>query len=99
MAKIRHVAFMIKDTAKTRDFYQQAFGFEECYSSASGAFMVMDGTFNIAILPILDKDSDVVGTHLHNGNFNILANREYGERNANMIVEIAARGMHIEPCC
>jgi catechol 2,3-dioxygenase-like lactoylglutathione lyase family enzyme len=67
MAKIRHVAFMIKDTAKTRDFYQQAFGFEQCYASASGAFMVMDGTFNIAILPILGTESDVVGTHRADG--------------------------------
>src|ERR1051325_2712953 len=67
MAKIRHVAFMIKDTAKTRDFYQQAFGFEECYASKSGAFMVMDGTFNIAILPILGTQSETVGTHRADG--------------------------------
>jgi catechol 2,3-dioxygenase-like lactoylglutathione lyase family enzyme len=67
MAKIRHVAFMIKDTAKTRDFYQQAFGFEQCYESKSGAFMVMDGTFNIAILPILGRESEVVGTHRADG--------------------------------
>src|SRR5581483_6794857 len=67
MAKIRHVAFMIKDTARVRDFYQQAFGFEQCYSSTSGAFMVMDGLFNIAILPILDRESEVVGTHRADG--------------------------------
>jgi len=67
MAKIRHVAFMIKDTEKTRDFYQQAFGFEQCYSSASGAFMVMDGTFNIAILPIKEEASEVEGTHRADG--------------------------------
>lgn len=58
---------MIKDTEKARDFYQQAFGFEQCYSSASGAFMVMDGTFNIALLPIKDSESEVVGTHRADG--------------------------------
>jgi catechol 2,3-dioxygenase-like lactoylglutathione lyase family enzyme len=67
MAKIRHVAFMIKDTEKTKEWYEQAFGFEECYHSKSGAFMVMDGTFNIAILPILGTQSEVVGTHRADG--------------------------------
>lgn len=67
MAKIRHVAFMIKNTAAARDFYQQAFGFEQCYSSASGAFMVMDGLFNVALLPIREGESEVVGTHRADG--------------------------------
>lgn len=67
MAKIRHVAFMIKDTEKVRDFYQQAFGFEQCYSSPTGAFMVMDGLFNIAILKIREGESEVVGTHRADG--------------------------------
>lgn len=67
MAKIRHVAFMIKDPKLVRDFYEQGFGFEECYSSASGAFMVMDGLFNLALLPIRAGESEVVGTHRADG--------------------------------
>jgi catechol 2,3-dioxygenase-like lactoylglutathione lyase family enzyme len=67
MAKIRHVAFMINDTEKARDFYQQGFGFEQCYSSASGAFMVMDGTFNLALLKIREGESEVQGTHRADG--------------------------------
>lgn len=67
MAKIRHVAFMIKDTEKVRDFYQQAFGFEQCYSSPTGAFMVMDGVFNVALLKIREGESEVAGTHRADG--------------------------------
>src|SRR5438445_3071883 len=67
MAKIRHVAFMINDTPKLRDFYQKGFGFEQCYESASGAIMVMDGTFNLALLKIREGEADVVGTHRADG--------------------------------
>lgn len=67
MAKIRHVAFMVKDPEALRDFYQQGFGFEQCYSSASGAIMVMDGLFNVALLKIREGESEVVGTHRADG--------------------------------
>src|SRR5262245_31345925 len=67
MAKIRHGAFMINDTEKARDFYQQGFGFEECDSSASRAFLVMDGTFNLELLTIRDAESEVEGTHRADG--------------------------------
>ena len=68
MAKIRHVAFMINDTPKLRDFYQKGFGCEQCYENpASGAIMVMDGTFNLALLKIREGESDVVGTHRADG--------------------------------
>ncbi len=68
MAKIRHVAFMIKDTAKMRDFYTQAFGFEDCYHNPdTGAYMVMDGTFNLALLKIREGESEIVGTHRADG--------------------------------
>jgi len=67
MAKIRHVAFMINDTPKLRDFYQKGFGFEQCYESASGAIMVMDGTFNLALLKIREGESEVVGTQRTDG--------------------------------
>jgi catechol 2,3-dioxygenase-like lactoylglutathione lyase family enzyme len=68
MAKIRHVAFMINDTPKLRDFYQKGFGFEQCYENpASGAIMVMDGTFNLALLKIREGESEVLGTHRADG--------------------------------
>lgn len=67
MAKIRHVAFMINDPEKVRDFYVQGFGFEQCYASASGAIMVMDGTFNVALLKIREGESEIVGTHRADG--------------------------------
>jgi catechol 2,3-dioxygenase-like lactoylglutathione lyase family enzyme len=67
MAKIRHVAFMINDPPILRDFYEKGFGFEQCYESASGAIMVMDGTFNLALLKIREGESEVVGTHRADG--------------------------------
>ncbi|MPZ13071.1 MAG: hypothetical protein GEU73_01365 [Chloroflexi bacterium] len=67
MAKIRHVAFMVKDPHALRDYYQQGFGFEQCYEGASGSLMVMDGLFNLALLKIREGDSAVVGTHRADG--------------------------------
>jgi catechol 2,3-dioxygenase-like lactoylglutathione lyase family enzyme len=68
MAKIRHVAFMISDTEKVTDFYRQGFGFEQCYHNPdSGAYMVMDGTFNLALLKIREGESEVIGTHRADG--------------------------------
>ena len=33
MAKIRHVAFMVKDPVRMLEWYQRGFGFEQCYES------------------------------------------------------------------
>ncbi len=68
MAKIRHVAMMVNDAAKMRDYYSQGFCFEQCYGpSASGSIMVMDGLFNLALLQVRPGESDVVGTHRADG--------------------------------
>lgn len=67
MAKIRHVAFMVKDPETLKHFYEQGFGFEECYSSASGSFMVMDGLFNLALLKMREGESEIAGTHRADG--------------------------------
>lgn len=68
MAKIRHVAFMVRDAEALKDFYERAFGFEQCYGpSASNSYMVMDGTFNLALLQVRGADSEVVGTHRADG--------------------------------
>jgi catechol 2,3-dioxygenase-like lactoylglutathione lyase family enzyme len=59
---------MIKDTEKVKDFYVNGFGFEQCYHNPdTGAFMVMDGTMNVALLKIREGESDVVGTHRADG--------------------------------
>ncbi len=67
MAKIRHVAMMVRDAKRLRDFYVEAFGFEECYHSKSDSYMVTDGLFNLALLKIRSSDSPVVGTHRADG--------------------------------
>jgi catechol 2,3-dioxygenase-like lactoylglutathione lyase family enzyme len=67
VGKIRHVAFMIKEPKKVSEFYQQGFGFEECYESKTGSRMVLDGLFNVALLQIRPNASAVVGTHREDG--------------------------------
>jgi len=68
MAKIRHVASIVRNAEALKDFYEQAFGFEQCYGpSASNSYMVMDGTFNLALLQIRPSESQVVGTHRADG--------------------------------
>ena len=67
MAKIRHVAVMVKDAKRLRDFYVEGFGFEECYHSASDSYMVTDGLFNLALLKIRQNDSPLAGTHRADG--------------------------------
>lgn len=67
MAKIRHVAFMVRDPQALREFYEHGFGFEQCYESASGSLMVMDGLFNLALLKTREGESEVVGTHRADG--------------------------------
>jgi catechol 2,3-dioxygenase-like lactoylglutathione lyase family enzyme len=68
MAKIRHVAVMVKDAKTLKEFYEQAFGFEQCYGpSASNSYMVIDGTFNIALLQVRQGKSEITGTHRADG--------------------------------
>src|SRR5690606_20511617 len=38
----------------------------------------------------------VVGSHFHDGNFVVRFNAEHGERHADMVVKVAARGMNLE---
>lgn len=66
MAKIRHVAYMVKDPVKMLDWYQRGFGFEECYSSEF-ARMALDGLFNIALIRPREGESEVIGTHRADG--------------------------------
>lgn len=67
MAKIRHVAFRVKDPTAMKDFYQRGFGFEQCYSNASGggSLMVIDGLFNLALLKVREGRSPGDDNGLH----------------------------------
>src|SRR5947207_13466087 len=66
MAKIRHVAFMVKDPVRMLEWYQRGFGFEPCYESPF-ARMALDGLFNIALIQPRPGASEVVGTHRADG--------------------------------
>ena len=66
MAKIRHVAFMVKDPVRMLEWYQRGFGFEQCYESKY-ARMALDGLFNIALIQPREGEAEVVGTHRADG--------------------------------
>src|SRR5437879_6935920 len=67
MAKIRHIAFIVKEPQKLYDFYQHVFGVEEVRRSDTGSIHVIDGFFNLALLQQVEQSSEVVNTHRADG--------------------------------
>jgi catechol 2,3-dioxygenase-like lactoylglutathione lyase family enzyme len=67
MAKIRHIAFIVKDPPKLYDFYHHLFGVEAVRHGPTGAIHVIDGLFNLAFLKQNISDSAVVNTHRADG--------------------------------
>jgi catechol 2,3-dioxygenase-like lactoylglutathione lyase family enzyme len=67
MAKLRHVAFMVKEPDKLYDFYHHLFGVEKVRHGPTGAIHVIDGLFNLAFLKQNISDVPVVNTHRADG--------------------------------
>ena len=67
MAKLRHVAFIVKDPEKLYDFYHRLFGVEKVRHGPTGAIHVIDGLFNLAFLKQSISDVAVVNTHRADG--------------------------------
>jgi catechol 2,3-dioxygenase-like lactoylglutathione lyase family enzyme len=67
MAKLRHIAFIVKEPKKLYDFYHHAFGLEQVRVSPSGSIHVIDGLFNLAFLQQKLDHSEVVNTHRADG--------------------------------
>ncbi len=67
MARIRHIAFIVKEPEKLYDFYQHVFGVEEVRRSDTGSIHVIDGFFNLALLQQVQTESEVVNTHRADG--------------------------------
>jgi catechol 2,3-dioxygenase-like lactoylglutathione lyase family enzyme len=67
MAKIRHVAFIVKEPPKLYDYYHRLFGVEQARVSDTGSIHVVDGLFNLAFLKQIVSDSPVVNTHRADG--------------------------------
>ena len=67
MAKLRHVAFIVKDPDRLYDFYHHLFGVEKVRHGPTGAIHVIDGLFNLAFLKQNISDSPVVNTHRADG--------------------------------
>ncbi len=67
MAKLRHIAFIVKEPKKLYDFYHSLFGFEQVRLSPSGSIHVIDGLFNLAFLQQSHSTAEVVNTHRADG--------------------------------
>jgi len=67
MAKLRHIAFIVKEPKKLYDFYHGLFGFEQVRLSPSGSIHVIDGLFNLAFLQQSHSTSEVANTHRADG--------------------------------
>ena len=67
MAKLRHVAFIVKDPDRLYEFYHHLFGVEKVRHGPTGAIHVIDGLFNLAFLKQNVSDSPVVNTHRADG--------------------------------
>src|SRR5918996_3898712 len=67
MAKLRHVAFIVKEPEKLYDFYHHLFGVEKVRHGPTGAIHVIDGLFNLAFLKQNISDVPVVNTHRADG--------------------------------
>src|SRR5437763_5790966 len=67
MARIRHIAFIVKEPQKLYDFYQHVLGVEEVRRSDTGSIHVIDGFFNLAPLQQVEQSSEVVNTHRADG--------------------------------
>src|SRR4030095_892634 len=67
MAKLRHIAFIVKEPQKLYDFYHRLFGVEQVRQGPTGAIHVIDGLFNLAFLKQSLSDVAVVNTHRADG--------------------------------
>jgi catechol 2,3-dioxygenase-like lactoylglutathione lyase family enzyme len=67
MAKLRHIAFIVKEPKKLYDFYHHLFGVEQVRHGPTGAIHVIDGLFNLAFLKQSFSDVAVVNTHRADG--------------------------------
>jgi catechol 2,3-dioxygenase-like lactoylglutathione lyase family enzyme len=67
VAKLRHVAFIVKEPEKLFDFYHHLFGVEKVRHGPTGAIHVIDGLFNLAFLKQNISDVPVVNTHRADG--------------------------------
>ena len=67
MAKIRHIAFIVKEPKKLYDFYHHLFGVEQVRLGPTGAIHVIDGLFNLAFLQQNLSDVPIANTHRADG--------------------------------
>jgi catechol 2,3-dioxygenase-like lactoylglutathione lyase family enzyme len=67
MAKLRHIAFIVKEPKNLYDFYHHLFGVEQVRHGPTGAIHVIDGLFNLAFLKQSFTDVAVVNTHRDDG--------------------------------
>jgi len=67
VAKLRHIAFIVKEPKKLYEFYHHLFGLEQVRLSPSGSIHVIDGLFNLAFLQQAMSEEKVANTHRVDG--------------------------------
>lgn len=67
MARIRHIALIVKEPEKLYDYYHDLFGVERVRTSPTGSVHVIDGLFNLAFLQQTGGEVEIVGTHRSDG--------------------------------
>jgi catechol 2,3-dioxygenase-like lactoylglutathione lyase family enzyme len=60
MAKLRHIAFIVKEPKTLYDFYHHLFGVEQVRHGPTGAIHVIDGLFNLAFLTQLSQLGSII---------------------------------------
>jgi catechol 2,3-dioxygenase-like lactoylglutathione lyase family enzyme len=63
---LNHIALMVEDAERLKDFYTQWFGFEELHRTAEGSIYLTDGHFNLGLLKqgaVPWEDEQRLGTH------------------------------------
>ena len=84
MARIRHIALIVKEPQKLYDYYHHVVGVEEVRRSPTGSIHVIDGLFNLAFLQQQETDSEIVNTHRADG---AEANQQQGINHYGFVVD------------
>jgi catechol 2,3-dioxygenase-like lactoylglutathione lyase family enzyme len=67
MARIRHIALIVKEPEKLYDYYHHLFGVEKVRTSPTGSVHVIDGLFNLAFLQQTGGEVEMANTHRADG--------------------------------
>src|SRR5262245_59579826 len=67
MAKVRHIAFIVKEPPRLFDFYKPLLDLEQVRESPTGSVHVIEPYFNFAFLKQQNDDVEMANTHRADG--------------------------------